>query len=65
MSRRPHDIVNRGDEARHAYSGSYVHDAQRCRHPHKKLLPDGNSYWCEPCRRIVGFLRLPTKGVPT
>jgi hypothetical protein len=59
MSRMEHDTVNRGDESRRGEHGSLEHELTRCRHPHKVLMADGNSFWCAPCERIVGFLRLP------
>ena len=70
MSRRnhanwAHETRNRMDDSRRAQSASYLHEAQRCRHPFKKLMADGNSYWCDPCKRIVGFVHLPTKRKPT
>jgi hypothetical protein len=55
-----HDIRNRTDPSRRGADASFLNDASRCRHPHKKLLEDGNTFRCEGCKRIVGFLRVPT-----
>jgi hypothetical protein len=58
-SQTNHDKRNRTDPTRRADQASYIADISRCRHPHKQLLADGNSFWCEPCKRVVGFVRLP------
>jgi hypothetical protein len=54
-----HEHQNRGP-----VKDAWRADFDRCLHRRKKLLPDG-SFWCEPCGRIVGFLRIPTKVKPT
>ena len=62
MSGSDHDSLAEGNR-RKAANRSVGRALMRC--PRKIPLADGNSLWCEHCKRVVGFMHLPKRSKPT